>query len=417
MSKKSFSFFKFNHKIEKKLTEINFQTPTEIQTKAIPPIMRNADIRGIAQTGSGKTAAYLLPIIHKLSTTRYSTAYPNVLVLVPTRELAAQVNSHVKLFSPSPDIKSVAIFGGVKSGPQLEKVEKGSKIIVATPGRLIDLCKNYDSKLLSKIKFFVIDEADKLLDMGFHHQLQEIMNLLPPHRQNMLFSATFPKPLQKIAQKLLKRPVNIEITETSETKNDITEQLYHIKDEHKASFCFHYIVKNKIQQALIFCRTKATVDALSKYLGEKGIPSAALHSDKLQAQRTKTLNNFKTGKCKALIATDIAARGIDVADMPLVINYELPIRAEDYVHRIGRTGRAGKSGKAVSFISTPEMPMLIQIEEKTGTKIQREKKPVFKTDEIIIASPVPNINLKAKSKGIKDTLKKRPKSKAWNKNK
>lgn len=397
----NFKSFKLHEKLLQAIDDNDFKHLTPVQEKSLPVAMRGVDVRVIAQTGSGKTVAYALPILNKLLKNFKKSASPKALVLVPTRELAQQVAVHIRDLTVYTDITVVSLFGGVKIEPQLSKLNKGGDIVVATPGRLLDICKNYDQRLLRNVKHLVLDEADKILDMGFAIQLKEVVRFLPPHRQNLLFSATFSKELKYIASKLQRSPVTIELQAEKSVSNKIEQMLFHVSLQRKASFLFHYIVKNKVSQALVFCRTKAVTDTLAKYLGERGIASAALHSDKNQAQRSKILASLKSGKIKILVATDVAARGIDIKMLPLVVNYELPTEGDDYTHRIGRTGRAGASGVAISLVSSQEMRLVSAIERQNKTVIKRVNVPDYESDNVYIASNIPSVSSpKSKKKNI-----------------
>jgi ATP-dependent RNA helicase RhlE len=352
-----------------------FETPTPIQTQAIPVILQGGDVLGLAQTGSGKTAAFALPVLaHLLNERRSTPRKVRVLVLEPTRELAVQVGEVMReLAHELPGAIKVAVaFGGVSINPQMMALRGGADVMVATPGRLLDLI-DHNALSLSDIGALVLDEADKLLDMGFADELARILELLPTHRQSLFFSATFPDDVQALAQALLHEPVRIEIESAPETAPDITQRAIVVDAAKRAQLLKHLIKEGDWQRVLVFAATKYGTELVAHKLHRAGIHAAAFHGDLSQGGRRDVLDAFKDSKLQVVVATDVAARGIDIKDLPVVVNFDLPRAAADYIHRIGRTGRAGASGLAVSFISGVEVEAHFRlIEKRQGQRVARE---------------------------------------------
>ena len=353
------------------LADLNYLTPTKIQAQAIPHILQRKDLLASAQTGTGKTASFVLPILHRLATLpRSGSNCARVLVVVPTRELAAQVAESVTQYGAHLTLRSTVVFGGVKINPQMMKLRSGVEILVATPGRLLDLISQRAVRL-DQVDTIVLDEADRMLDMGFIHDIKKIMAQVPKTRQTLLFSATFSPEICKLAKMFLNNPIELSVTPRNETALDVV-QVVHPVDKSRKAALLSYLLRNKDwAQALVFSRTKHGANKLVKLLAADGIESSAIHGNKSQAQRTKALADFKNGKLHVLVATDIAARGIDIDQLPVVLNFDLPDVPEDYVHRIGRTGRAGCSGFAVSLVCADEIKQLLAIEKIIKQSLKR----------------------------------------------
>ena len=380
------------------IKEEGYTTPTPIQTESIPVILSKKDVLAAAQTGTGKTAGFTLPLLELLNK-NYSKDKKSVvkaLILTPTRELATQVAQSVEVYGKYLPFKSAVIFGGVGINPQKAILKKGVDIITATPGRLLDLVSQ-DCLDLSKVEFLVLDEADRMLDMGFIHDIKKILSILPKHRQNLLFSATFSPEIKKLADGLLKTPVLIEVSKANSTSHKVEQTVHHVDKERKKELLIHLLNKNSWRQVLVFTRTKHGANKLSEALIKDKITSAAIHGNKSQGARTKALDDFKAGTVRVLVATDIAARGIDIDQLPHVINFELPNVPEDYVHRIGRTGRAGNSGDAISLVCIDEHDYLLAIEKLIKQKINKIAIEGFKVNPNIKAEPISNGRNRAKS--------------------
>ncbi|WP_141046951.1 DEAD/DEAH box helicase [Aliarcobacter cryaerophilus] len=378
--------------------EEGYTTPTPIQTESIPVILSKKDVLAAAQTGTGKTAGFTLPLLELLNK-NYSKDKKSVvkaLILTPTRELATQVAQSVEVYGKYLPFKSAVIFGGVGINPQKAILKKGVDIITATPGRLLDLVFQ-DCLDLSKVEFLVLDEADRMLDMGFIHDIKKILSILPKQRQNLLFSATFSPEIKKLADGLLKTPVLIEVSKANSTSHKVEQTVHHVDKERKKELLIHLLNKNSWRQVLVFTRTKHGANKLSEALVKDKITSAAIHGNKSQGARTKALDDFKAGTVRVLVATDIAARGIDIDQLPHVINFELPNVPEDYVHRIGRTGRAGNSGDAISLVCIDEHDYLFGIEKLIKQKINKIAIEGFKVNPNIKAEPISNGRNRAKS--------------------
>ncbi|MCT7539762.1 DEAD/DEAH box helicase [Aliarcobacter cryaerophilus] len=371
--------------------EEGYTIATPIQAKAIPVILEKKDVLAAAQTGTGKTAGFTLPLLELLNKNYSKDRKSSVkaLILTPTRELATQVGESVEVYGKYLPFKSAVIFGGVGINPQKAILKKGVDIITATPGRLLDLVSQ-DCLDLSKVEFLVLDEADRMLDMGFIHDIKKILSILPKHRQNLLFSATFSPEIKKLADGLLKTPVLIEVSKANSTSHKVEQTVHHVDKERKKELLIHLLNKNSWKQVLVFTRTKHGANKLSEALIKDKITSAAIHGNKSQGARTKALDDFKAGTVRVLVATDIAARGIDIDQLPHVINFELPNVPEDYVHRIGRTGRAGNSGDAISLVCIDEHDYLLAIEKLIKQKINKIAIEGFKVNPNIKAEPISN---------------------------
>ncbi|HLT87841.1 MAG TPA: DEAD/DEAH box helicase [Sphingobacterium sp.] len=364
----SFNNFGIIDPIIKAVNDIGYSSATQIQKQAIPLILEGRDIIGCAQTGTGKTAAFALPVLQSLTLDTKKYNMPRALVLVPTRELAIQIDQSVAQYSKNIRINRLAIYGGVSQVAQVERLRKGVDILVATPGRLMDLI-NQGHVSLSQIKVLILDEADSMLDMGFVHDIKRILKYIPQKRQTLFFSATMPNEIRKFANTILHNPAEINVSPVSSTAEKIVQSVSFVEKKDKAAFLAGVLRDRNVTQTLIFTRTKHGADRLVRILGKGGIVAASIHGNKSQTARQKALSSFKNGGINILIATDIAARGIDIQELPFVINYDLPVDSETYVHRIGRTGRAGKEGKALSLCSEEEKPTLLKIQKLIGFQL------------------------------------------------
>ena len=357
-----------------------YETPSPIQQKAIPPILEGLDVLASAQTGTGKTAGFTLPMLQILSQNPVPHRRPvRALVLTPTRELADQVYTNVKHYSKYLDLRAAVIFGGVNQNPQIKHLRNGVDILVATPGRLLDL-ENQGHLSLAKVEIFVLDEADRMLDMGFKRDIDKIRGLIPSKRQNLMFSATFSREIKSLAQTILHRPTLVEATPENTTVEAIAQQIYRVAKEKKTNLLIKLIQDGNWQQVLVFTRTKHGANNLCKKLESARISAMAIHGNKSQGARTKALAGFKNKDIRVLVATDIAARGLDIPLLPHVVNYELPNIPEDYVHRIGRTGRAGANGVALSLVCAEETSYLASIEKLTKQRFKKEIVEGFEPD-------------------------------------
>ena len=397
----SFSNLGLSTPLQKVLKEEGYENPTPIQSLAIPVILSKKDVLAGAQTGTGKTAGFTLPLLELLMETRKSEQKPFVraLILTPTRELAAQVEQSVITYGKYLPLKSTVIFGGVGINPQIATLKKGVDILVATPGRLLDHVgqKTVD---LSKVEFLILDEADRMLDMGFINDIRKILAILPKKRQNLLFSATFSDEIKELADSLLNAPVLLEVARRNETGGGITQGVYLLDKEKKRELLAHLIRDGKWDQVLVFTRTKHGANKLCEYLITQGIPSAAIHGNKSQGARTKALDDFKNGAVRVLVATDIAARGIDIDLLPHVVNFELPNISEDYVHRIGRTGRAGNTGSAISLVCGEELEYLSGIQRLIKQQIKQLTLDGFTSPQVFVAEPKPQRGRGGQSGGV-----------------
>jgi len=371
--------------------EEGYTNPTPIQIQSIPAVLKGGDLLAAAQTGTGKTAGFTLPILQRLMASKPTTTSARrqirALILTPTRELAAQVQQSVLTYGKYSGLKSAVIFGGVGANPQINAIKNGLDILVATPGRLIDLMGQGHISL-KEIEILVLDEADRMLDMGFLPDIKRILTALPKTRQNLLFSATFSAEIKALANTLLKSPALIEVARSNSTHEAITQKIHPVDKNKKQALLAHLIKANNWQQVLVFTRTKHGANKLVTQLEKDGITCMAIHGNKSQSARTKALADFKSGKITALVATDIAARGIDIDQLPHVVNYDLPNIPEDYVHRVGRTGRAGSNGVAISLVCIDELALLKDIEKLTKQTIPQEIIKGFEVDPSIGAQPI-----------------------------
>lgn len=385
----SFTTLGLSEPILRAIKETGYTEPTPIQKQAIPIILEGKDVLAGAQTGTGKTAGFTLPLLQLLTDTpiqKGKARKVRALVLTPTRELAAQVAENVATYSKFLPFSHTVIFGGVGINPQISRLRKGVDIVVATPGRLLDLA-NQKAIDLSHVEFLILDEADRMLDMGFIHDIKKILALLPTKRQNLLFSATFSNDIKILADNLLNAPVLIEVAKRNTTTAQVEQVVYPVDKTRKKELLIHLIKDNDWKQVLIFTRTKHGANKLSESLAKKGITSAAIHGNKSQGARTKALASFKDGSVRTLVATDIAARGIDIDQLPHVVNFELPNVPEDYVHRIGRTGRAGREGEAASLVCIDEKMLLRDIEKLIKKEIYKVQIQGFTPDPTIKPEP------------------------------
>lgn len=367
--------------ILKAVSEKGYTTPSPIQAQTIPIILKGNDLMACAQTGTGKTAGFVLPMLQLLGERPVARSnHALALIVTPTRELAAQIHESILTYGKNEQIRSAVVFGGVKINPQMMKLRKGVDILVATPGRLLDLY-NQNAIKFSDIEILVLDEADRMLDMGFIHDIKKIIALLPKKRQSLLFSATFPAEIDQLAKSFLRNPIEISVSPQNTTATTVTQKIYPVDRNRKTNLLVHLIHNEGWTQALVFSRTKHGANKLVKILCQENINAAAIHGNKSQAQRTKALENFKQGHVQILVATDIAARGIDIDQLPQVVNFDLPNVPADYVHRIGRTGRAGSNGQAISLVSLDEIKQLNDIERLIKRPIERVEIDGFKPND------------------------------------
>jgi ATP-dependent RNA helicase RhlE len=399
-------------------------TPTPIQEKAIPNVLKGSDILAGAKTGTGKTAAFALPILQQLDRDKKNTRLPRALILTPTRELAAQVENDFKAYGRFLSLRTAVVFGGVNINPQIRQFQKGVDILVATPGRLLDHVgrKTLD---LSQVTCLVLDEADRMLDMGFIHDIRKVIKCLPAKRQSMLFSATYTQDIRTLADGLLKNPAQIEVSPGNSAPQAIDQEIYQVSQDGKRDLLSGLIRDGSWHQTLVFTRTKHRANRLTKQLLSDGITAAAIHGNKSQAARTRALADFKNGTVQTLVATDIAARGLDIKHLPHVVNFDLPHVAEDYIHRIGRTGRAGERGEALSLVSGDEKELLANIQRLLKKQLPVRPVPVIETRKIslpaaavkpvletVTRSEAPQKN-RVKSAPVKPDKNRRPQHTSW----
>ena len=394
--------------ILRSLKDQNYKKPTPIQAEVIPAVLNNSDIMAAAQTGTGKTAAFVLPILLKLSNPKYKYKGHQLraLIVTPTRELAAQVRQSVNTYSKYLSIRSTAVYGGARIHNQRLKLRKGIDILVATPGRLLDL-HNQKSVNLKNIEILVLDEADQMLDMGFIHDIKKIANLLPDRRQNLMFTATFSDSFRSLATNMAEKAIEISVTNDNETGENINHYIHPVDKSRKAELLIELIKTKKWDQALVFTRTKHGADRLQKQLDKVNINSKAIHGNKTQNNRMKALEAFKNNKIQILVATDVAARGIDIKRMSQVINFDVPTVAKDYVHRIGRTGRGGDMGEAITLVSADEFRLLRDIEKLINKKLERVEIEGFEPEHVVPIKDKPNKKRFHNKKGFKKRNKSR----------
>lgn len=399
----TFKQMKISEPVCRALLEKNYSTPTLIQEQAIPEALTGRDLLGLAQTGTGKTAAFAVPIIEQLlaAPVPQSEGAPRnirALILTPTRELAIQIDESLADYTRYTTLRHTVIFGGVKQKSQTDELRAGTDILTATPGRLLDLMSQGFIRL-DNVRHFVLDEADRMLDMGFIHDVKRLLPKLPPKKQTLFFSATMPDSIDRLAKSLLHNPARVEVTPASSVVEIISQSVYRAEKPQKKELLAQLLREEAGHQVLVFSRTKHGADNIARYLSRRGIACESIHGDKSQNARQRALSNFKEGRSNVIIATDIAARGIDIKGLDLVINYDLPDVPETYVHRIGRTGRAGCEGRAIAFCSVEEAPMLREIEKLTGIKLTQRKHELVPLEETAAAPAVaaaPKVQVKAK---------------------
>ena len=384
-----------------------YDTPSPIQAKAIPVILKGQDVMAAAQTGTGKTAGFALPLLQRLSTGKKAGSNrARALILTPTRELAAQVDESIKTYAQYTTLRTTVVYGGVKINPQMQRLRSGTDILVATPGRLLDLV-NSSAISFKTLEILVLDEADRMLDMGFIHDISSIMELLPKRRQTLMFSATFSPGIRHLGAKLLRKPHEISVGAHNEAAATVEQWICPVDKKEKPELFMHLLDENDWDQVLVFCLTKNGTDRLVGFLKDHGVKASAIHGDKPQSARTRALADFQAGKVRVLVATDLAARGLDIDQLPQVVNFDLPIVAADYIHRIGRTGRAGASGIAISLVCADEFKLLTDIEHLTGRELKRKFVDGFE----------PNHNLPQSNMTVKIKKPKKTRVKGKQKNK
>lgn len=370
-------------KIQKAIDEQGYTQPTPIQEKAIPEILKGRDFLGCAQTGTGKTAAFSIPILQNLTNKNLQNKHIKALILTPTRELAIQIEENIKAYGKYLPLRKLVIFGGVKQGNQEREPRKGVDVLVATPGRLLDFI-GQGIISLKHLEIFVLDEADRMLDMGFVHDVKRVIKLLPQKRQTLFFSATMPAEIQKLASSILNNPIKVEVTPVSSTAETIKQSVYFVDKDNKLELLTHILKTDISDSVLVFARTKHGADKIARKLQKAGIATEAIHGNKSQNARQNALTNFKSGKTRVLVATDIAARGIDIDELKYVINFELSDVSETYVHRIGRTGRAGAEGSSISFVDGLDLINLKNTEKLIGKKIPVVRDHPYHTDDLVV---------------------------------
>jgi len=372
-SEQSFESLGLAEAVQQAVRDAGYSTPTPIQREAIPLVLRGRDVIGLAQTGTGKTAAFTLPLVNLLIGGPRRT---RAVVLTPTRELCMQVEESIQKYAKHSQLSVVAVFGGVPLEPQQKALQQGVDVIVATPGRLIDHLER-QNVVFDDLEVLVLDEADRMLDMGFAPQINRLVNEMPKYRQTLLFSATMPPEVEVLARKYLRKPIVVQIGRRSEAAETVTHAVYPVPRERKSSLLAHLLKDGELDSVLVFVRTKIGADRVVRHLEHEGIEAVGMHADKTQAQRTRALEDFRAGKIRVLVATDIAQRGLDISHITHVISYDVPQQPEDYVHRIGRTGRASKEGDAYTFMSPDEIAMVRTIEAVMGKPIPRVSVPGF----------------------------------------
>lgn len=405
---KTFTELNLIEPLKKALHEAGYTTPTPIQAAAIPILLENKDLLGCAQTGTGKTAAFALPILNTLFTNskKPNPKHVRALILAPTRELAIQVHESFLTYGKNLKLKYAVVYGGVGQTPQVKAVAFGVDVLVATPGRLMDLIEQGHIKL-NALEVFVLDEADRMLDMGFIHDIRKIIKLLPAKRHNLFFSATMPPEIEKLANSILHHPARVEVTPVSSTAELIRQEVMFVDRENKRPLLKHILSDNALKRVIVFSRTKHGANKIVEFLGKSGIIADAIHGNKSQSARQKALENFRAGKTRVLVATDIAARGIDIDEISHVINFDLPNDSESYVHRIGRTARAGTSGVAISFCDADEKAFLKDIQKLTGKTIPVNENQPYHSQKVIEAKLLSSSKAKALIDG-ENTLRAKP---------
>jgi len=391
------------------LDTLGYETPTPVQAQAIPPVLAGRDLMAAAQTGTGKTAGFALPLLQRLTMQGPQVAANSVrlLVLVPTRELAVQVYDSFCAYGQNLPLRMALAYGGVSINPQMMKLRRGADLLVATPGRLLDLCRQNALKF-GQLETLVLDEADRMLDLGFSRELKQIFALLPAQRQTLLFSATFSDAIRSLATTLLRQPLAIEATPRNTTARNVKQWMIPVDKKRKTELFLHLLKKKRWKQVLVFVKTRKGTDLLVEALLAQGIRADAIHGDKPQPARLRALERFKAAEVQVLAATDVAARGLDIDDLPHVVNFDLPIVAEDYIHRIGRTGRAGAQGVALSLVAADEVPQLAAIEMLTKTPLQRMEEPGFVPEHRVPATNAAGQVLKKPKKPKQPKAARRP---------
>jgi ATP-dependent RNA helicase RhlE len=379
----SFDLLGLKPELLRAVAEKGYSTPSPIQSQAIPAVLSGRDLIAGAQTGTGKTAAFILPTLQGLTGAAHNGRVPRALVLTPTRELAAQVAESARNYGKYVRVRTAVVFGGVSINPQIDALRAGCDLLIATPGRLLDLAEQRAVDL-REVRYFVLDEADRMLDMGFIHAIRRVLKLLPPQRQNLMFSATYSDEIRELARRFLRDPVTVEVAPRNATADRVEQTVYRVSKEHKRHLLAHLIDSGSWHQVLVFTRTKHGANRLAQQLEASGIASTAIHGNKSQGARVRALADFKDNRVTALVATEVAARGLDIKELPHVVNYELPNVPEDYVHRIGRTARAGGTGSAVSLVAPDEVPLLKDIE-----RLLRRSLPVAPLPAYPVKTPAP----------------------------
>ena len=410
----SFDTLGLRAELLKAVQTLGYREPTPIQSQAIPEILNGRDILARAQTGTGKTDAFALPLVEILGASEAGIKQPRALVLAPTRELARQVGETIKGYARRVSLRCTVVHGGVRLEPQIDRIKRGIDILVATPGRLIELSKMRHLKL-DLIEFLVFDEADRMLDLGFSREINKILDILPTERRTMLFSATYNKEIRELASRMLNEPVQIEVSPEKAAADPVIQRIHKVDRHNKQHLLNHLLDQERWSQVLVFARTKRGADKITEKCEKKGFVTATLHSSKSQSLRSRTLEEFKQGQIQVLVATDVAARGLDIKGLPCVINHDVPSIPADYLHRIGRTGRAGMQGLAISFVSEEEERFIKAIEEKMGEKIPVKKVKGFTLDsdvpEFVLYRPGSTSSERKAKKEFKEMAEKRKNSK------